>query len=358
MESLGVILEQLKERHKNHIQSPTWNSQNCSQSHGETIPRSQKTCVTASHMPKRQENRNCSEIGNSASLEQVYRDKYRISKETYDANRELIISVEEAQERCRTCNGTCWRTGSFTGLIPTLQIVGDKVYEADRLCKFELQKRNLERMGRHVKNSKIPKIYEGTSFNDFKVTALNQDAVEAVRYLIRNNASGNGFFLWGPSGTGKTMLASILANELLKLGRSVMFLNVTDFMFEMRAAIRKDGREILQEVKDIDVLILDDLGSERVTSWVSENIFMLLNYRCNNNLCTVITSNYNLDLIVSRFASKDNDGNMDKIHGQRLASRIVMMCNIIEITGDDQRMMNSIKQEPTGKVLNLSHAKR
>lgn len=284
---------------------------------------------------------------NSASLKQQCMDKYQISEKTYEINKELIISVETAQERCNTCNGTCWRKGSMKGLIPTLKIVGDNVYEADKICKYELQKRNLDRMSRRVKNSKIPKIYERISFENFRISELNKDAVEAVRYLIRNDTLGNGVFLWGPSGTGKTMLVSILANELLKLGRSVMFLNVPDFMFEMRSAIRKDGiRDILQEVKDVDVLILDDFGSERITPWVYENIFMLLNYRCNNKLSTIITSNYNLDLMVSRLATMDNNGKMDKIHGQRLASRIVMMCNIIEMAGEDKRIMDSIRKQP------------
>lgn len=242
--------------------------------------------------------------------------------------------------------------------MPVLCIDNDNVYESDQLCRYERQRRNIERMERRVKCARIPKIFENDCFDDFNVTARNHDAVLAVRSLVKDSALGHGVFLWGPSGTGKTMLTSIFANEILKLGRNVMFLNVPDFMLGMRSSIRKDGmQELLQEVKDVEVLILDDLGTERITPWVNENIFMLLNYRCNNRLSTSITSNYNLDMLISRIATTDKDGNVDRTHGQRVASRIIRMCSIVEIMGEDKRLIDSIGQHQ-GKVINLSQAKR
>jgi len=78
------------------------------------------------------------------------------------------------------------------------------------------------------------------------------------------------------------------------------------------------------EIAKIPVLLVDDLGAERYTEWVQEQIVQLLDYRYRNNLSTIITSNLNLKEL------------RDKV-GERIYSRVVGLCKPILIYGKDFR---------------------
>jgi len=74
-----------------------------------------------------------------------------------------------------------------------------------------------------------------------------------------------------------------------------------------------------------DVLFLDDLGAEKMTDFVRQSLYAIINYREQHELPTIITSNYNL----SNISGKIDD---------RIASRIAGMCEVIEIKGNDRRL--------------------
>lgn len=96
------------------------------------------------------------------------------------------------------------------------------------------------------------------------------------------------------SGVGKTHLAIAIANELQKSGRRVFFAFVPELMDYLRSTFAPDNPtnmdSLFGEIKNSDVLILDDLGEERNSGWTQERLYQIIVHRHNHRLPTIITT--------------------------------------------------------------------
>jgi len=194
------------------------------------------------------------------------------------------------------------------------------------------------RIARLFASAHIPRAYEADTFADYDVTQGNKGAVDAAHMVIDERI--NGLFIHGVRGTGKTKLAAIIANERARARKPVLFASVPDLMADIRGSFR-DGTtsEAVQAVKDTPFLVLDDLGAEKMSEWVGEQLFCIVNHRYNERLQTVVTSNYSPREIIAHMATVDRRGNViDDMQGQRIMSRIYGMCERVEIRGVDWRM--------------------
>lgn len=156
---------------------------------------------------------------------------------------------------------------------------------------------------------------------DFKVEAGNKTAYDAVTDFI--NDQSKGLFLFGRAGTGKTHLAVKIAQEL----DGAKFQKVPKLMLELKANFDGSGYEneiIIEKLSNVPVLILDDMGAEKASDWVAETMYILIDERYGNMKPTVITSNYSPSELAQRF-------------GDRIVSRIMEMCRVIEIKTSDKR---------------------
>lgn len=85
-------------------------------------------------------------------------------------------------------------------------------------------------------------------------------------------------------------------------------------------------KHVYRSVMDFKgILILDDVGAEKLTDWVAETFYLIVNKRYNEMLPTIFSSNLAV-------------GELAEMLGDRTASRIVEMCDIIKIDGEDRRL--------------------
>ena len=265
------------------------------------------------------------------------RGSYDLPAEEIKRHREEIADIERAQERCKGCTGEVCKQPS-QGMIPVVEVRDGRFCYALRRCRHERNRLARLRISRLFASARIPRAYEGDTFADYAVTAANRDAVNAAHMMVADEIKG--LFLHGEKGTGKTKLAAIIANERARAGSPVLFASVPDLMADIRSSF-KDGTtsEAVQAVKNTPFLVLDDLGAEKMTEWVGEQLFCIVNHRYNECLQTVVTSNYNPTQIIRRMATVDRGGNViDDMQGQRIMSRIYGMCERVEIRGADYRM--------------------
>ncbi len=114
----------------------------------------------------------------------------------------------------------------------------------------------------------------------------------------------------GNYGCGKTHLAAAIANDRVEMGHQVLFVTAPDLLDHLRRAFAPDSGEgesytiRFEEVRDVPLLILDDLGIESPTPWATEKLYQILNHRYNARLPTVITTNHSLEELEMRLRSR------------------------------------------------------
>ena len=119
--------------------------------------------------------------------------------------------------------------------------------------------------------------------------------------------------LLGVTGCGKTHLAAAIAGQRLAAGDRVAFVNVPDFLDALRPGREEDAVELLRRVREVPVLILDDLGAQKSTPWAEEKLYQLLNHRHLARLHTVVTTNQGLGEMEPRIASRLADSDVSRL---------------------------------------------
>ena len=135
------------------------------------------------------------------------------------------------------------------------------------------------------------------------------DVWDAVRSYAEKPWPQGWLLLYGTFGCGKTHLAAAAVNHRIAvLERPALFVVVPDFLDYLRSTFNpasfSGGDDYFQRVKVVEFLALDDLGSEHSTPWVNETLFQLVNYRYNNELPTIFTSNAGVEAVEDRIRSR------------------------------------------------------
>lgn len=160
--------------------------------------------------------------------------------------------------------------------------------------------------------------YTGMTFDTFKtegrgqLRATEKSILEFALAQAKNFAAdpAGWLLLIGNFGTGKTHLAAAIANEAVSRGIRNIFQPVPDLLDSIRAAYGNSDEpynDRIERIKNVPLLILDDLGTQSATPWASEKLYMILNHRYVNRLPTVITTNNSLQEIDGRIASRLED---------------------------------------------------
>jgi DNA replication protein DnaC len=115
----------------------------------------------------------------------------------------------------------------------------------------------------------------------------------------------------GGFGSGKTHLAAAIANYRLSQGEDVLFITAPDLLDHLRSTYGPSSEvnydDLFDRVRNVSLLVLDDLGAESSTAWALEKLYQLINHRYTHRLCTIFTTNKALDDIDPRVRSRLKD---------------------------------------------------
>ncbi|MBK5233531.1 MAG: ATP-binding protein [Thermoleophilia bacterium] len=191
-------------------------------------------------------------------------------------------------------------------------------------------------------NSVIPARYRGVSFDRPPVTEIDAVVVNAVRdwldSLDVNLGEGHGLWLMGDTGTGKTTLAMLVSKETLKAGHSVAIYSLPKLLARIRATFdaavgEESYSEFFERLCDVDLLHIDDLGAEKQTEWVLEQLYALINERYERKRPIVVTTNLSHDQLEAQI-------------GERTVSRLVEICGeALPLMGEDARLKPRLRNE-------------
>jgi DNA replication protein DnaC len=186
--------------------------------------------------------------------------------------------------------------------------------------------------------SVIPPRYRGVGFDrppvsDMARSLETKAAVADVRSFVdeldERLDAGRGLWLFGDTGTGKTTLAMLISKAALEAGRSVAIYSLPKLLARIRRTYDSEpgGDSYLsffERLTAVDLLHIDDLGAEKRSDWVLEQLYALINERYEAQRSMLITTNL-------------PHQELEEQIGVRTVSRLSQICDEVALFGDDQR---------------------
>jgi DNA replication protein DnaC len=216
-----------------------------------------------------------------------------------------------------TCDGTGW-------------IVGDDNVAQSCKCR---ERRVAHARARGI-DSLIPAKYRGVSFERPPISAMDPTVVGVARDYVgalgENLAEGRGLWLMGDVGTGKTTLAMLISKSALEAGRTVAIYSLPRLLARIRRTYDAESGEagyleFFERLTSVDLLHLDDLGAEKSTDWVLEQLYSIVNERYETQRSMVVTTNL-------------DQAQLEEQIGARTVSRLVEICgDPLPMFGEDHR---------------------
>ena len=205
--------------------------------------------------------------------------------------------------------------------------------ETDEARPCECREIRINRASSRRIGTGIPRRFRGVSFDRNPIRELDPMVLRQVRDFVgdidRNLDAGRGFWFYGDVGTGKTSLAMLISKAAVEAGRSVAIYSVPQLLADIKSTY-EDGSgssylDLFRRLSRVDLLHLDDLGAEKRTEWVLEQLYAIVNERWQEQRSIVVTTNL-----------ADRDELREQV-GARTVSRLSEMCATIPIMGRDLR---------------------
>lgn len=250
----------------------------------------------------------------------------------------LLDTVRRERQACAACPGRERCPLMIPGTTTKIEVTADGSLRAVlTACPKDKPYRYQKRIERLLASSRLPARFRTKTFATYQVTKRTEGAV-ALAKAIAEGQSDRGLLLAGPTGTGKTHLASAMVNARIDRGKPAIFCTVPDLLSDIRQAIRSEQEtsELIELVKTAEFLVLDDFAAERTTSWVLEQLFILINAREGAAVQTVVTTNYSDAWELIERLKDPKTG--DKLTGERIVSRLAGMCDWVQLDGEDWRL--------------------
>jgi DNA replication protein DnaC len=192
-----------------------------------------------------------------------------------------------------------------------------------------------ERIGRaraRALSAVIPRRYRDVAFERNPIAEMDKVIVDPVRRFVRDIGKhleeGTGLRFEGDVGTGKTALAMLVSKSALEAGHSVAIYSLPRLLSELRRTFGEGSQhshtDLLDRLVEVDLLHIDDLGAEKTSPWVLEELYSIVNARYEGRRSVVVTTNLTADQLSEQI-------------GPRTVSRLDEMCMPIMVCGRDLR---------------------
>jgi DNA replication protein DnaC len=252
-------------------------------------------------------------------------------------------------EDCPLCRGTGWKlVARKDGETGTMAIA----------CECGMQ----ERAEKVMERARIPKRYEHCDFESYSTdladgktwTPQHEQSLKQAKLFVQGfvrdyPSTEKGLLLVGPSGVGKTHLAVASLKELIGRGHAGLFCDYRELLKEIQASYNPASEStemgVLEPIRNVELLVLDDLGASKPSAWVLDIIGLILNARYNERRMTILTTNYFDETEIpvpgarlpggQRVVVKE-DTITDRI-GARMRSRLFEMCRTVTVSAPDFR---------------------
>lgn len=267
----------------------------------------------------------------SSHLDNLKNEIEKLKSERNDIFHKLNIDEDYLKPtyECNICNDTGYTIQNYQTVMCTClkQKLLDIEYNKSNI--FNLDKENFSNFNFELYSNEINK-------EKYNSNISPRENIKIIKKLAEqfindfDNPNAKNLLFTGNTGLGKTFISNCIANEVLKSGKTVLYQTapvMLDSIIDYRFG-KKNSQNICDSIYSVDLLIIDDLGTETINSMKFTELFNIINTRLLNNsnsvTKTIISTNLNMK-------------NLYETYDERIVSRFVGYYNICRFFGEDIR---------------------
>lgn len=213
-------------------------------------------------------------------------------------------NIWQDTKRCRTCMGT----GTFRWW--TYEAVEHSDFDSNPIGEYECPCIDQLCLHRFLLYRGIDLQYQRASFRDFRSVELRDIALKYIEEMDDNIHYGSGMLLTGTHGTGKSMIAAMVAKALIAQQKDVYFITFNNMVsIYIQAKFSKERRDAMKSrFQGVELLVIDDIGQEEKQNFqelVTGQARAILDevLRARQGLCTFVTTNLPVGKIVEHYGT-------------------------------------------------------
>lgn len=240
--------------------------------------------------------------------------------------------------------------------IPPVEFkIGDRTFYGPLRCECEIkayneaEQRRIDaekraRISKYFDMSELGDKHADSTFEDYEVRPGNRRWFETAKAYAENLGanieSGRGLMVLGNPGNGKSHLLAAIGRVAQEQNHTVVIRSVPVLLKRFQATYNRDNRtnedDLLEVLREVDLLGLDDLGAERTSEWAQSQLYYLIDERYRWRKSVIVTSNATLEELEIRV-------------GARTLDRLCEMCDLVQNTAPSHRMERAKARMKGGK---------
>ena len=195
--------------------------------------------------------------------------------------------------------------------------------------EYEIEKRKHYKniINKIYKKNYVEEKFQEQNFENFNINSENEMALKVAKdYTDKSieKMQSEGLIITGESGVGKTHLAASIANKLIENDKIVLMGRLTMLLDMIKETFRdntKSENELIELYSNVDMIIIDDIGTEKISQWALEKLYTIIQNRNENRLPIIITTRFDKHGLIERFSQSQDEQLIDAI-----ISKLYQMC--------------------------------
>lgn len=265
------------------------------------------------------------------SINELIKDPYimkvlsdgQVGRDFIEENWVEFLDFQEDVQKCKDCMGLYQCHKVSKGMKQAVHVENHHLKTVLVPCKYGkeiLEKQNI------LSHITVSNVSDDLLLSDLKSIKdiMNKELASTIDHFL-SNTSKKGLFICGPSGCGKSTLAGFLTRSLAKKGYHLGYVHFPTYLIDLKNSFNEFGNDNnIEELRNVDYLVIDDLGGENVTGWSRDEVLAaVLTYRNQNKKITLFTSQYTQDDLIKIYTLKKDA--REKIKVERLLNTIFTM---------------------------------
>ena len=267
--------------------------------------------------------------------------KFRRLVKTIEADDKIAMKYTSSLQNtvtelnnCSDCPGLIYCKNRLDGHVMYPETKGKQIIFSYVPCKFEKERKQKE-------ENRMTRDKELSLASMKEIDATDKKRVPVIKWLIDfcekydKNNKHKGLYLHGTFGCGKTYLISAAFNELAKKRISTEIVYLPELLRDLKGDFDTFADKV-NYLENVDLLLIDDIGAEKVTEWSRDEILgTILQHRMNNYKTTFFTSNLNIEELEEHLIISSNID--EKVKAKRIIERVKQLTEDMELIGENKR---------------------